>query len=309
MELNRKQLEILATKLDENIDNISLRKIDGGFTGSRKYLLKIKDLKLFLKVSSLKDDPAHAVNSLREVENYKIINELSLASFPKMVTFFESEDQLHLVIDYIDGEFGAINNETRLRNMLESLKKLSSVELDNETRFKLKAFSAYSDQAAISMQKKEKHKKIYVKNNKLFNGKDELIGNCNLTIKDLASAGPKPGYQDFEQGSLCFVDTNFGNVALTSEGGIRLVDPVYLTIGDPHIDFAVVIIDYFMDANFNEKLLDSLNSEFFGGKAVKSLSFYLGTFSQWSGEGDTAWNKLMLNRARSCLKLINYLMP
>ena len=64
-----------------------------------------------------------------------------------------------------------------------------------------------------------------------------------------------------------------------------------------------------MNADFNENLLNSLNSEFSSVQAIKSLSFYLGTFSQWSGEGDTAWNELMLNRSRSCLRLINYLMP
>jgi fructosamine-3-kinase len=294
----------IAEQFDEA--SIQVTQVEGGFTANAKYLVEgtAPDdtlTNVFAKVIDAASPEAVILDT--EAEVYQILTELGLTGsyFPQYRGYIRTEAERVLLVDYLpDVSWGGPWNGTNIEKLHHSIDAVHNAAMTEVQVEKVKQTAQHlleklgPDPAAMLDPEKDQFFQAAwrLADGTFVNSKGETyFGPVEPTsIDSLVTAADS--YDLTQPPKLILKDLNFGNLAVSGDR-VYFVDPVYLDIGNPTSDLAVLGINILKTFPSDSPLCDLVKNTFLQDKAALAyqLKYWVACTSLPRTDPDDAWMK------------------
>lgn len=304
--MNQIRQQELARALGGEEQGLTFEPVEGGFTGTDKYIVRSSaddPEPMFAKIVDVGNELESIVLDT-EAEHYRSLTQLGLAGrfFPKFHQYVSSAHAKALFIDYLpDVRWGGPWNEEDVIKLLNSVNAIHGLEVPEEQKVSIhrtaRALRKYlyrespntlsdEDSARLFEQawNEDKTRVVNSRGHHYFEAGPELYHE----IKTAAAA------YDQKAGERVIIrDTNFNNIAIADDRVI-FVDPAYLDIGNPASDMVSLGLNILLvtpDDEAHHDLRRLVKDQFLADKLALSWTtrhlMAIGTLEY--GDGPNPW--------------------
>lgn len=290
-------------------EQVSLEEIEGGFTGAAKFRVRAGDGDVFIKVVMSEEKEVDAFLIEKEGEVYEFLKKKGLTGdlFPEYLGVVKNAGVTALVVSYLKGaSWGGPFNEENVKQLDLGLKRLHETVLSEEEKAEIKKLSGEirerlgikSDGEGKSEEKKEEERKMFLsaydeEKGGFINAKGEVYfqGEKEFARRIIEEAEKEVPHRSDQ---LIMHDLNFANIAFL-EGGVYLVDPVFLTLGSEHFDRIVVGVNILqqLKGETNSEVRALVRERFITNSTglARLIKYYVVSTHKKVDEGGEKWQK------------------
>lgn len=270
-QMNPEIIHLIESRTRTTIDQAV--PVNGGFTDAEKYIITDSTHHaLFIKMANVALNPAEEIVLDTEAHMYKLVARYPQLQrhFPRMHEYIQQDPYRVLVLDYLAGvSWGGPWNKHIITRIHQALSDIHHVQLSQEDAATV-AHKAYTLLVTLAQTNpntfgSERRRQLVQiawdsKTGTLTNSRGKTYWRAEPALGEsiIQTAALTP--QDIS--SLTVADVNFGNIGFSSEQAY-IVDPVYMTLGNPASDMVSLGINILRDLPLHHNELRHYTKQLF----------------------------------------------
>lgn len=310
----------------QHIDESSLQisPVEGGFTGTAKYIIEGQSVEgtpvnLFAKVVDAATHSTEMAVLGTEAKMYGVLTDLGLTGkyFPRFRGYTRTPSEHALLIDYLpDVSWGGPWNHANIEKLSASINAVHNTSLTDGDAEHVKQIADELTQtlesgSASNFDEEGKnrlfHDAWHKDDNSFVNSRGVIYFSASSSEGISALLETEATYDKNNPPRLILKDLNFGNLAVASDR-VYFVDPVYLSIGNPAFDLAVLGVNMLRnlpDEPGDSSLRELVKSNFLQDKAALAhlIKYWVACTSLPLTDSQNAWMDFQQSCAVTALQV------